>query len=135
MRAETIRKAFDLLLAIDEDRATAAEKFKKRADAAVALLKGLGMKRKHWQGAYEHAKTKERVDNAEKPEDREKAERDMKIAKAVYVECVAAVEEAAQMDFNDILSQGDEARAAEKKAPEAVVGKVKGGKKTDKTIN
>ena len=126
-RAEQIREAFSGLLAIADDKAAALERFKSRADKEVSKLKALGLKRKHWQAAYDYASDKSRAENADKTEDREKIERDMKIGKAVYVECVAAVDESGQLDFDEILNEGQEARDAEKKAPEAKVGKVKGG--------
>lgn len=120
-RAEIIREVFGELMAVDEDQTTANTKFRTRRDKAKSKLKALGFKTADWQAAYRVAKLKDTADNADKQEDRDRAARDIKISVATFTECYAAVEEKAQLDFNDVLSQGDDARKEERKAPEAVV--------------
>lgn len=131
-RAEIIREAIGELLAIDEDRVASNAKYKKRRDNAVARFKEMGLLMADLNPALRIAKLKDQAENAEKQEDRERAARALQVSIATYVEAVAAVkEETGQMDFDEILEEGREARKAQKKAPEAKVGKVKGAKAGD----
>lgn len=121
LRAETIREAFAELLAVNKDRDAANVKFKARADKSKANLKAMGFKAADWAPAFRIHELKAQAEDADKVEDREKAERSIKMSVATFAECYAAVEEKAQLDFDGILNDGQEARKAEQKAPEAVV--------------
>jgi len=127
LRAETIRDALDTILTVEADRREANEKFKRRREKAVAQLKGLGLKMADMGPAIRMAELHDKAQNAEKAEDREAAKTALAIMMASITESYAAVtENAGQLDFDDILEQGAEARKKQFSAP-AGKTKTKGG--------
>lgn len=118
LRAETIREALDTILAVEADRREANEKFKRRREKAVAALKGLGLKMADMNVAIRMAELQDKSENAEKTEDRDAAKASLAILMATITESYAAVtKNAGQLDFDDILEDGKEARTRQFSAP------------------
>jgi len=127
LRAETIRDALDTILTVEADRREANEKFKRRREKAVAQLKGLGLKMADMQIAVRMADLQDKSENADKAEDREAAKASLAILMATITESYAAVtKNAGQLDFDDILEDGNDARKKQFSAP-AGKTKTKGG--------
>lgn len=109
-RAETIRTVFDAMAKIASDRSKAIEKYKQLADIQKGKLKGLGFKMADVAPAIRIHELKNQAENADSVEDRKKAENRIAMSVATFTECYAAIEETAQLDFNQILEAGDAAR-------------------------
>jgi len=128
LRAEQIRTALDEILSVEEDRREHNAKLKRRRDKAVAIFKGMGLKMADMTIAIRMADLKNKSENAEKAEDRQAARDSLTMLIATITESYAAIEEdtGGQLDFDAILTQGQEARKREFSAPSGKT-KTKGG--------